>query len=249
VRWRITVVSTERIEEFDPRSLGLLGPDQEFQVLAVIDDQGPEFQYVQANLATVSDGVLTFWKVVDRVHHRVATYADGWWGSFRPVAPGTPAPRDEERIEVIAPDEPPQDLDDPIEDAKKSYSELRAEVVAGLKRGEYPEVGGMSGPRKLKDIWEGKGDPDDAGPDADEESWPQHGTREEIDAWVTEQARKEQEVAGQLRVEADAERDTSLSLPDHLRDEETPPPMPDYTRYSLPRTEFIGSDGKSTIRR
>lgn len=212
------MVSTARINEDDPRSLGLLGPDEVFKVAVVTEDSTFTFEYFKGNLAEDNKGTLTIWSVVDRVWHRVATIAPGWWAYFEVVPQGNggvPADYAEEKAEIVSPDEPPQDLDDLTEEPK-SFEEERREVLSGLNRGVYPEVGGVTGPRKLKDIWEGKGDPSDEGPEADEDAWPQNGSREEIDRWVAEQARRDEETAQRLRAEADAERDDNLTLPAHL---------------------------------
>jgi len=238
------VVNTDRIEEFDPRSLGLLGPNQEFVVcIPKGDDWGDQITSVQANMALVTKGVLEFWNVVDGVWNPAITFAPGWWSSYRVALKESV-----EKAEVVSPDEPPQDLDDLASETEKSFNEIRQEVLTGLVRGEYPQVGGVPTPKKLKDVWEGRGDPDDGGPESDLGSWPADSSPEEINAWVAEQARKDQEIAAQLRKEADAERDDTLTLPEHLRDDDRSD-APDYTAYSLPRTEFYGSDGTSVIRR
>lgn len=229
------MVNTSRINEDDPRLFGLLGPDQQFVVEVDSNKEWADRLHpVQANLVLVTEGTLEFWSVVDNVWHPVTAFAPGHWSSYRVAARHDPAP--------------PSAPLDPADVARAAVDE-RKQIREGLKRGEYPEIGDVPAPKKLKDIWEGKGDPNDSGPSADLDSWPRNGTQEEIDSWVAEQSRKEAERAQQLRVEADAERDQSIALPEYLRDEETPLPHPDYTSYNLPRTDFIGSDGQSVIRR
>lgn len=222
------MVSTPRINEHDPRSLALLTSDQEFVLFAApaTGDDWVEMR-VSANFAQVTrSGALEFWNVVDNVWHQVSFYAHGWWANYAVV---------KKREPVSAPDAPPQDLDDvdPVLTANPSLQgtfgvprgrdeleEIRAQIRLGLSRGVYPsaqETGGVEPPKRVKDIWEGKGDPADDG--TEEDSWPRNGTQEEIDAWVAKQEAREQAVAEQLRAESDAVLDRDTQLPEHLRDD------------------------------
>jgi len=277
------MVNTPRIDE-NLRSHGLLRNGEEYEVLAYHPDGDALIVRVKANYHILNeDGALEFYHVVDNVLHFVQGYGAGQVVRWSVVGQETADQLEAETQQIV--DEVTAQLATTEAAAESSVREFesadldaeREQIKSQLRAGEFPEGNVIPHHKQLKDIWEGKGDPDadafglvtrshenvpheDALEDLEDENrayWPTGADPDELNRWLRERQEREAERLEQLRKEADAVLDDEVlpSLPAHLNpaipNPENHPglPLPPYSDNNPVYTTMVGADGTLPILR
>lgn len=201
--------------------IGLLPSDQVFGVIEVDPERGgDEWVGLLANISLINpDGTIAFYYVdEENVWHPAATYPPGWLGSYGPALRSAFEEDAEETSE--AQEAPSAAMTVEVGGggsgaASTPRQEIIDEVLETLARGEFPadDVGVTPAVKRLKDIWEGQGDPDDD-PQAEDWIWTPGASLADIAEWNKRKQARDQAEIDRLRQESDKEAAWNSSPPD-----------------------------------